>query len=194
MKKKLTAKNILQACLVVVLGAIIAGLLTLAIWFDSELLVEFLGVQNSYIVLFFVSLIGGFSTGGSATYLSLLITLVAGGLNPWVTGLVAGLSLFIGDTIMLLLAQRGRGFIGGRLDEWLDRFALRFKRSVLLKRFFPYLAYVYAGFLPLPHDLMILFFAAIEYPRKKALIIIFFGDITFATFVGLLTAYGITLL
>lgn len=194
MKRKLSAKHILEACLVVLAAAVVAGLLTLAIWFDSTVLVNLLGVQNSYIILFFVSLIGGFSTGGSATYLALLVTLVAGGLNPWATGLVAGLSLFIGDTIMLVLAQKGRTFINGTLDARLDGFALRFKNTPWLQHSFPYIAYVYSGFTPFPHDMLILFMAAIEYSRKKALLIIFFGDITFATGVGLLTTYGITLL
>lgn len=194
MKKKFTKKNILQACFVVLVAAIVAGLLSLTIWFDPAMLVDFLGVQNSYIVLFFVSLIGGFSTGGSATYITLIITLVAGGLNPWIIGLVAGVSLFIGDAIMLLLAQKGRTFISGTLDKRLDRLTVYFKRTSWLKQSFPYIAYIYSGLTPFPHDMLILFMAAIEYPRKKALVIIFLGDITFASMIALLATYGITLL
>jgi membrane protein DedA with SNARE-associated domain len=153
--------------------------------------VEKIGVRNGYILTFIVSFFGGFSAGGSITFITLLLTLVAGGMNPIYLGLTAGVSLAIGDMIMFYAGSKGRELVMGKWDRKINRVAKWIKRRKRLEKMIPFLAYFYIGFMPLPNDILILFLAAIEYPAKKMNGIIILGDITFALMITILASRGI---
>ena len=172
------------------LAIFLIGLITFLLFVSPEEIVNKLGVRNAYILTFLVSFFGGFSSGGSVTFISLLITLVLGGLNPLYLGLIAGTSLAIGDMIMFYVGSKGRELIEGKWDKRIDKVAKVFEKRKWLKKMTPFIAYFYIGFAPLPNDILILFLAAIEYPRKKMNLIIVLGDLTFALMVTLLTAKG----
>jgi hypothetical protein len=161
---------------------------------SPEEIVNKIGVKNGYLLAFIVSFFGGFSAGGSITFIGLLITLVAGGLNPIYLGLLAGVSLAIGDMIMFYAGSKGRELVRGEWDKKIDKLSKVFEKRKWLRKTVPFLAYLYIGFAPLPNDVLILFLAAIEYPIKKMNAIIILGDLTFALMITLLAARGIMFL
>ncbi len=154
-------------------------------------IVDIIGIHNSYILAFFVSFFGGFSAGGSATFIGLLITLVAGGVDPIILGIVAGVSLAIGDMIMFYIGTKGRELVTGEWDKKINGFAKFFKSKEWLGKATPVIAFIYIGILPLPNDIMILFLAAIKYPIVKMNKIIILADLTFALIITNLVARGI---
>ena len=166
-------------------------LITSLYFFNPQEIVEKIGVRNGYILTFIVSFFGGFSAGGSITFITLLLTLVAGGMNPIYLGLTAGVSLAIGDMIMFYAGSKGRELVMGKWDRKINRVAKWIKRRKRLEKMIPFLAYFYIGFMPLPNDILILFLAAIEYPAKKMNGIIILGDITFALMITILASRGI---
>jgi len=175
----------------VILVVFIIAIITLQFFFSPVEIIEKIGVHNGHILASIVSFFGGFSAGGSVSFISLLITLVAGGLNPVLLGIISGISLAIGDIIMFFAGSKGREFVKGKWDKRIDKVANVFKKRKWLEKLVPVIAYLYIGFAPLPNDVLILFLAAIEYPAKKMRIIIILGDITFALIVTLLAAKGI---
>jgi hypothetical protein len=176
-----------------VLFIFLISLITLLYFVSPEEIVNKIGVRNGYLLAFAVSFFGGFSAGGSLSFITLLITLVIGGLNPVYLGLVAGTSLAIGDMIMFYAGSKGRELVGAKWDKKIDKVARVFKKRKWLRKMTPLFAYLYIGFAPLPNDVLILFLAAIEYPAKKMNTIIILGDITFALMITLLAAKGIML-
>jgi hypothetical protein len=175
------------------LGLWIVVLITVLFFVSPEEVVEKIGVRNGYILAFFVSLFGGFSAGGSVSFITLLITLVTGGMHPIYLGLTAGVSLALGDSIMFFLGSKGRALIKGKWDQKIEKFTnILLKRDWLVKMI-PVIAYLYIGLTPLPNDILILFLAAIEYPPRKMYPIIILGDLTFALFITLLAAQGIAI-
>lgn len=189
MAKKYNKKLIGFLVLVVFLISLIA----LLYFINPEEIVNKIGVRNGYIITFVVSLFGGFSAGGSISFISLLITFVAGGMNPVYLGLVAGTSLAIGDMIIFYAGSKGRELVRGKWDKKIDKIANVFKKRKWLEKIIPIIAYLYMGFVPLPNDVLILFLAAIKYPVKKMNGIIILGDITFALMITILAAKGIFL-
>jgi hypothetical protein len=177
----------------VILFIFLISLITILFFVSPEEIVNKIGVRNGYLLAFAVSFFGGFSAGGSLSFITLLITLVLGGMNPLYLGLVSGTSLAIGDMIMFYAGSKGRELVRGKWDKKIDKVAKIFKQRKFLKRMVPLLAYLYIGFMPLPNDILILFLAAIEYPAKKMNIIIILGDLTFALMITLLAARGIML-
>jgi len=177
-----------------ILAVLLICLIILLFFVNPEEIVTKIGVRNGYILAFIVSFFGGFSAGGSFSFIGLLITLVAGGMNPIYLGLVAGISLTIGDVIMFYAGSKGRDLIHGRWDKKIKQVANVFKKRRGLENLIPVIAYLYIGFTPLPNDVLILFLAAVEYPPKKMNWIIILGDITFALMITLLAAKGIMIL
>jgi len=174
-----------------VLVIFLISLIILLYFVSPEEIVDKIGVRNGYIVAFVVSFFGGFSAGGSISFIGLLIILVTGGMNPIYLGLVSGISLAIGDMIMFYAGSKGRELIRGKWDRKIDKVANVFKKRKWLEKTIPVIAYLYMGFVPLPNDVLILFLAAIEYPVKRMNGIIVLGDITFALMITILTGKGI---
>ncbi len=174
-----------------VLALFLISLVTILYFFNPQEIVEKIGVQNRYILAFVVSFFGGFSAVGSVSFISLLITLIVGGMNPVYLGLVAGTSLAIGDMIMFYIGSKGRELVRGKWDKKINKVANVFKKRKWLEKMTPVIAYLYIGFAPLPNDVLILFLAAIEYPAKKMNGIIILGDITFALMITILAVKGI---
>jgi len=187
MVKKYNKKLISFLALVIFL----VFLIILLYFISPEEIVNKIGVRNGYILAFVVSFFGGFSAGGSVSFISLLITFVVGGMNPVYLGLLAGTSLAIGDMIIFYAGSKGRELVRGKWDKKIDKVTNVFKKRKWLKKIIPIIAYVYIGFIPLPNDILILFLAAIEYPVKKMNGIIILGDITFALMITILAAKGI---
>lgn len=183
-----TYKKLIAALVLIVF---IIFFIVIIFFVNPEMLVAKLGVRDAYILAFIVSFFGGFSAGGSVTFIGVLITLVLGGINPVYLGLVAGVSLAIGDMIMFYAGSKGRELFRRKWDKKIDRISEAIKKRKWLERLVPFIAYIYIGLTPLPNDILILFLAAIEYPRKKMNIILILGDITFALMITLLTAKGI---
>lgn len=175
-------KKIIQLSLLVIF---ILGIAILLLFVSPEDIVQKLGVKNVYLLAFFVSFFGGFSAGGSASFISLLIILVVGGTNPIYLALISGLSLAIGDMIMFFAGSKGRELISSKWDKKIKNIANVFEKNVWLKKLTPILAYVYMGFAPLPNDVLLLFLAAIKYPYKRMGLIIILGDFTFALVITL---------
>ena len=171
-----------------ILVIFLVSLIIILYFISPTEIVNKIGVQNGYILAFVVSFFGGFSAGGSISFISLLITLAAGGMNPIYLGLVAGTSLAIGDMVMFYAGSKGRELIKGKWDKKINKVADVFKKRKYLEKMIPVIAYLYIGFVPLPNDVLILFLAAVEYPAKKMNKIIVLGDITFTLMITILAS------
>ena len=147
----------------------IISLITLLYFFNPTEIVSKIGVRNGYILAFVVSFFGGFSSGGSFSFIVTLITLSVGGLNPIYLGLVAGISLAIGDMIMFYAGSKGRELIVGKWDKKIDKVS-KFIKKRKLEKMIPLIAYLYIGFAPLPNDVLLLFLAAVESRPLVALV------------------------
>lgn len=181
----ITKKKILSFS---ILFVFIVSLIVFLQFVSPEDIVEKIGVRNGYLLIFFVSLFGGFSAGGSVTFITLLITLAVGGLNPLYLGLVSGVSLAIGDTVMFYVGKKGRELVSGKWDARMNKLTNSIKNKPILRRFVPIGAYTYIGLSPFPNDLLLLFMATINYPLVKMVPIIILGDITFTLGILMLTS------
>ncbi len=175
----------------ILLAIFIISIVVLLIFVKPEEIVNKIGVNNSYILIFIVSFFGGFSAGGTFSFISVLITLAIGGLNPIYLGLISGLSLTIGDIIMFHFGSKGRELVNYKWDARINKISKVINKREWVKKILPFVVYLYIGFAPLPNDFLILLLAAIKYPRKKMNIILALGDFSFALTVAILASQGI---
>ena len=175
----------------IALALFLVALIVLLVFISPQEIVQKLGVGNSYILIFVISFFGGFSAGGSISFISVLITLAVGGLNPIYLGLISGTSLAIGDMIMFYAGSKGRQLLKNKWDQRIEKIADYINKHTWLKKIIPVIIYFYIGFIPLPNDVLILFMAAIKYPAKKMNFLLSLGDLTFALTIAILASQGI---
>lgn len=181
-------KTIVNITFLVLLVALIIVFL---FFFDASEIVERIGIQNSYLVMFFVSLFGGFSAGGSFSFIATLITFTSGGLNPLYLGIIAGVALAIGDLFMFYAASRGRELFTSRYDKKIKRLShfVDGKNNLFIEVFI----FIYMAIAPLPNDLLLVSLAAIKFPQKRIIIPLILGDFVFPMIVIYSTLHGFSL-
>lgn len=155
--------------------------------------VEMIGIRNGYLVAFISAFLGGLSVFTSVPYALVVITLAAGGLNPVILGLSAGLGLVTGDVTSYFIGYHGRRVFSRRVQRALDYF-----RAWLLKRkrqwMVPLFIFLYGALIPLSNDIVVISFGFARYPFWMIMIPLGLGSIIFNTWVAFAGAYGVDFL
>ncbi|KKS69447.1 MAG: hypothetical protein UV40_C0023G0010 [Parcubacteria group bacterium GW2011_GWA1_42_7] len=157
-----------------------------------EKIVEFLGYQNSYIAAFIISLIGGTSVFTTASFYATVATLAAGGLNIFILAAIAGIGAALGDSFFFFLGFKGRKISSPSFKKRLDRFSKWLRR--LPNWTIPFFAFIYAGFIPLPNDVMMISLALGKYKFRKIIPFVLAGDIVLMLIISFLAKEGINLI
>lgn len=162
----------------------LVGWSALFVFVSPEALIERVGVANAYLISFLISLVAGFSIfTGTAAYAT-VIEFARAGVNPLYLGVIAGVGLFLSDSIFYLLVMRGRTALTTRFGRFLSRFH-RFMNQ--LPRAVLYLGvYLFCAFGPIPNDIMMSFLIIGGYEYKKVWPVFLAGDITFMLFLSYL--------
>lgn len=171
-----------------VILALFAAWTVLLYMVSPDEIVEMIGVHNSYIVLFFMALLGGTSIFLPFPYYLFTISFAAGGLNPLLLGVVAGLGTLIGDTTTYYVAYHARAIaprkysaVFNKILDWST------KKNPFV---FSLLVFLYAAIIPLPDDLITVPSGFTRYPFWRLAIPLGLGKIVFNTIVALSGLYG----
>jgi len=181
MKSLITRSQSISA--VMGLLALVIGASIVFVFVDVELLIQTVGVDNSYLILFLVALIGGASVVTTSSYLALLYLMVNSGLSPLILGSLAGLAIFIGDLVFYLLGKKAGEALNAvenptaaKFQDWIS------KRSIRSVQLF---TYVYAGLTPLPNDILTIGLGASKVTLKQIFWPLLIGSIQ----LQIITAY-----
>jgi membrane protein YqaA with SNARE-associated domain len=146
-------------------------------------IVDMIGAKG-YLAMFLVSLFGGMSSIGGPAYVATIVTLAAGGLNPFLLGAASGAGITIGDTIYYYLGRRGSSLIhSNKAAEWLEKFSnwlLGLPRWLAATGI-----YIYTGFTPLPNDILTISIGLARFPYVPAIIALTLGNFTLTTLIAL---------
>lgn len=166
----------------------------LAVWalffhyYPVEEIISRIGVQNTYLAAFLLSVIGGFSSLTGTSLYAALIVLSKGGMNPFVLGIIAGLGLFLSDSIFYFIATHMRTLVSGITTRWERLFRNIWKWVHSTPDWIVYTAvFIYAAFAPLPNDVILVALALSNYSYRKFAVFLFLGDLTISI---LLTVFG----
>ncbi len=193
LKKFLMKKHqsLIRRTVFVLLLLFMLGLIALYIFYSPREMIIRLGVRNSFIIAFFISIAGAFTSMTKFSAYPMIIALVGGGLNFFLVGLIAGIGLAIGDILFFLFGHSARDFTGHRYKKKLDRILERLQRlNTLLVQV---LIFLYISCTPLPNNLLSGSLAFIKYPFKNVVVPLALGDIAFCILVAWLALMGISL-
>lgn len=156
----------------------------LLIFVGPKEIVDFLGVENSYTILFLIAAIGGLSTFTGGVYYTSLITFAAADLNPYVLSLVGGIGLTISDGIFYYFGKMGREILPENIKKNTDKLYTWLKSKpewTLL----PIFVYTYTGFTPFPSDILLISLALVKYRFQKIIVPLFLGNMTSTLLISL---------
>jgi membrane protein YqaA with SNARE-associated domain len=169
---------------VLVLVGVFLSLNLVFLFISPTQIVEYVGVDNTYLTVFLIATFGGLnSITGGVLYAS-IVAFAAGGASPWLLGLIGGLGIAIGDSLVFYLFRYTSKSLS---HEWQDR-AVKVKEKVEhLPRSAQYaLIYVYLGFTPFPNDILMFLLAVLRFNLWQVLPAIIAGTITVATLTAFL--------
>lgn len=128
------------------------GWISILVRYGPETVVEFIGVENAYLATLLLAATGGLSSLTAGPFYATLATFAAGGVDPYLLGIIAGIGISIGDSLFFVLGRRGltqtrlnnNPFVA-RLRAWLERAP---QWTV------PLTAFVYTSATPFPNDVL----------------------------------------
>lgn len=170
-------------------------ILSIAFWtllliiFPPQEIIKGIGIENSYWLIFFIAAIAGVSTVTSTSYYASVVTFAAGGANPFLLAICAGIGMSIGDSLFYFLGKKGSKVLPRKIDQYQDKIELWLKnksRWMIIS-----FVYIYTGFTPFPGDLLSIFLGINNFKYKLIIWPIILGNITLMTTIGLLARSGI---
>lgn len=145
---------------------------------SPEKIVAQLGVSNSLLVAFLVSLLGGVSTLTSASFFAVIGALAVGGVDPVYLAAAAAPGLFIGDIAFYYFGLRLRDVLEENYQRqmtWLSS-AINNRHHGLVTM----VIFLYTGFSPFPGDILMVALASARYPFKKVIFPLLAGNFALA--------------
>jgi membrane protein YqaA with SNARE-associated domain len=154
---------------------------------SPETLIEIIGINNAYLLMFILSFIGGLSTFSGVPFHVVLIALAAGGVNPILLGLSTAVGVILGDSTSYLIGFKGREIAPSRVTEFLERiinFALKYPKIL------PWFFFTYAAVLPLSNDFIVITMGFAKYPFWKVMVPLALGNLVFNILLAYLAIYA----
>ena len=158
-------------------------LMTILVFITPQEIVDYVGVENTYLVSFLMAVFGGISAVTGISFFVSVATFSSGGANPFLLGVFGGLGIFISDSVFFLVARYGIRIFEKEakpVSLWLISKMEKISLNTILVG-----VYLYVGLTPLPNDLLMIALAFMGMPFKRLAPVLMAGGIT----VVFLTAY-----
>ena len=159
----------------------------LYVYSSPEKIVNLIGVDNAYVLIFILAFIGGLTTFSGVPYHLVLITLATGGLNPLLLGLATAFGVMLGDSTSYYIGYQGRIIIPDRLQKILQQvryFGLKYPK--ILPLFF----FLYGSLVPFSNDFIVISMGLSRYPFWRVMIPLGLGNLVFNISLAYLAVYA----
>lgn len=158
-------------------------------YYSPQKIVNLIGIHNTYVIIIILGFLGGTSILFPFPYYLFVIAFAAGGSNPILLGICAGLGVIIGESTSYFVGYHGRVILPGKYQKWFNRLCKKCddtKNTALLSL----VLFLYGAFIPLPNDLFILPLGAARYNYWKLIIPLGLGNILFNIILAFSGVYG----
>jgi len=164
--------------------AVLAGVALVLYQYPPNTIVDYIGVENSYLAVFLIAAIGGLSSITSSVFYAAVATFSAGGANPWLLGLIGGIGIAIGDSIVFGLFYYG---VQDVTRSWRDRVEKARSKINTYPRWAIYLGlFVILGVSPFPNDIVMFALVLLGFQFIKVAPILILSGITITTITAFL--------
>lgn len=156
-------------------------------YFTPETAVSVIGLENAYLLMFVVALLGGLTTFNTVPYYSVLLMLAVAGLNPLLLGLFSACGVMCGDSISYLVGRQGAVIVPRRLHALFGRIRVVATNH---PRIFPLVCFLYGSLSPLSNDFITVPAGLARIPYLKTMVPLALGNIVFNVTLAYLAVYA----
>lgn len=160
---------------IVALGIFLSVSLAVAT-IPSETLIDTVGSNNAFVVMFLLGLIGGLTTFTGVPYQIMLMSFAAGGLSPLLLGVSTAAGVMLGDSTMYLIGRGLKSSLSPRLRHTLERIAEYLSRHPRLVT--PSLI-VYGSISPFSNDFVVGSLSIMGYSFWRTILPLAIGNIIY---------------
>lgn len=159
-------------------------------WVSPDEIVARMGA-HTFLAVFVAGVLGGTSIMFPFPYYLVVATAAAGGADPFLVGLCAGLGVMVGDTTSYMVGHAGRAVLPARASRAIA-FVQRRVADIHTVKFYAFL-FVYGAVMPLPNDVLVIPLGAAGVPYWRVILPFGAGNIVFNMAVAWLTVRGVSL-
>ncbi|OGG72741.1 hypothetical protein A3A38_03715 [Candidatus Kaiserbacteria bacterium RIFCSPLOWO2_01_FULL_53_17] len=143
---------------------------------SAESIIRFVGAENAYVLIFTLAFFGGLTTFSGIPYHLVLVTLAAGGLNPFLLGMTTAVAVSLGDCTSYFVGYYGRTLMPARVEAALQRLSGLQERY---PRLVPLVIFGYGALVPFSSDLITIPMGFLRYPLWRVMIPLGLGTAIF---------------
>jgi membrane protein YqaA with SNARE-associated domain len=153
----------------------------------TDTILDVIGSDNAYILMFCLGLIGGVATFVGIPYHLILMSLAAGGLAPIPLGIATALGVMSGDSLMYIFGRHAHTILPARFHAGLTAFA-RFLTNH--PRVISPLLFTYGACSPFSNDFIVASLSIAGYSYWRTIIPLALGNIVFNVAIACFGAYA----
>ena len=154
-------------------------------------LILFIGVENAYLLMFVLALLGGLTTFSGIPYHAILVILASGGLNPLLLGVSAASGVMIGDATSYYLGYSGGTFVPQKIQKILQKFC---NFCLAYPRLSPIAFFLYGSLVPFSNDFIVISMGLARYPFWRVMVPLGLGNLVFNISLAYFALYAYGLL
>lgn len=182
--RRMRASKAFKAIIIV---AIYLGFSIVLASFQPDTILDMVGANNAFVLMFVLGIVGGFTTFTGIPYHLVLMSLAAGGLSPIGLGLCTAIGVMIGDSTMYLIGKSVKDSLSPRIHATIDQFSRYLGRHPKLVA--PALV-TYGAVSPFSNDFIVASFSMMNRGYWQTIIPLTIGNIFYNTALAYLGFYA----
>ena len=151
-----------------------------------ETLIDYIGAENAYVLMFLIAFIGGLSLFSGLPYPVFLISFSLGGLDPYILGGVCALGVVLGDCTSYMVGRKSDVLLGKRTQYVLDEILIIYDR---FPKLMPFIFLVYGAVSPFPNDVITLSAGIKKYSFWRTMLPLAAGNLIFCVTISKYSLY-----
>lgn len=173
--KEYYGKKYLNILFFLTLFSLIVIWLSMVYYIGAREIIEAIGLENVYLLIFIIAILSGSSSFVSASFFAIYISIASGLDSYFLLSVFGGLGLSVGDSIFYYLGTRGRKIDGKKWQKMLTKLSSWVKKQSLFLIYI--IIFIYNAFTPLPGDILNISLGLSGINYKKVIPIIILGNI-----------------
>ncbi|HEY4503187.1 MAG TPA: hypothetical protein VJC14_02015 [Candidatus Paceibacterota bacterium] len=158
---------------------------------SPEEIIRIIGIENAYVLMFVLALLGGLSTFSGVPYHVVLVMLASGGLNPLLVGISAASGVIVGDSTSYYLGYSGGAIIPQGIQKTLKKFCAF---CLARPRVLPIAFFIYGSLVPFSNDFIVISMGLARYSFWRVMIPLGLGNFVFNISLAYLAVYAYSFL
>lgn len=183
----INSRNLKKVLIFLLFVLVIFSCACLFYFIEPAQIIEYVGINNAYILMFIFAALAGVTSFNSAPYYYFLFLLSTTGFNPVYVGITAAVGLMFGDSFTYFFGTEGRAVIPKVLEGFVSKLQHIIKSNPTA---FPLFCFLYGCVSPFSNSFLTILSGALYVPFFRIIIPLLLGNIIYNISIAHLSIYA----